>query len=292
MLMQTVTEQAYAKINVFLEIAGTDERGYHLLDSVMQSVSLCDTVTLARAKEPGVHLTCSDPAVPIGEKNIATRAANLFLQEAGMSDLGVEIHIDKRIPMEAGLAGGSTDAAAVLRGLNRLFETGWTAGRLCELGLCLGADVPFCVRGGAMRARGVGEQLVPVPALPDCFLVLAKPGEGVSTKDAYTRYDALANPPRPGIERMLRGLADGDLHGIAAALFNSLEEVAGLSSVARIEQAMRDQGACGALMTGSGSCVFGIFEREQRARQCAQALVKAYPFACVAQPAPAYDLEK
>ena len=178
-------EKAYAKINLSLDITGKRADGYHLLETVMQSVSLYDTVRVERAEEFSV--SCSNPHVPL-QGNIAEKAARAFLAAAGLSG-GASIHIEKRIPMEAGMAGGSTDAAAVLRALNSLCGERFSRQELCSIGAGIGADVPFCVVVGTCLARGIGEQLTPLPSMMPCRILVVKPSEGISTAAAYRMLD-------------------------------------------------------------------------------------------------------
>ena len=181
--------KAYAKINLTLDVTGKREDGFHTLDTVMQSVSLYDELELARVDEPGVHLLCSKEYLPVDTKNTAYRAAQYFLERCGLREEGVSISIRKRIPSRAGMGGGSADAAGVLRGLDELYSTKLGIPALMELGAQVGADVPFCVHGGTCRCTGVGDILEPVPAMPDCFLLICKPPAGMRTPRASALID-------------------------------------------------------------------------------------------------------
>ena len=269
---------ACAKINLFLDITGRRQDGYHLLTGVMQSVNLADTVTLSLtpADTDSVELTCSAPALPTDRGNLAFRAAEAFLAHLradGKQEtaLRATVHIDKHIPYPAGLAGGSADAAAVLRGLNRLAGSPLDAAALELSGGRLGADIPFCIRGGACVTEGTGDILRPCPSLPDCDILIACAGEGVSTPEAYCALDAayggftsgFCRPRTEQLDILLSALACGDLSGVGAHMFNLFESVIlpRHSTAGRLRDAIAAAGAFGARMSGSGPSVFGLFER-------------------------------
>lgn len=272
---------AYAKINLSLDITGVREDGYHTLDTVMQSVSLYDTVRLQRRAQPGIVLKTDLDYLPVNEKNTAYRAAQLFLQAIGQESSGVEIEIEKRIPSRAGMGGGSADAAAVLHGLNELFSAGLTTEQLMKIGEKIGADVPFCVMGGACRCTGIGEICEPVTPLPDCFLVICKPPAGMSTPRAYALIDEQPQVRTQGTEKVLSALKSGDLRQIGKAISNRFDDAMRLMQVRDIKRQMLTCGATGALMTGSGSAVYGIFTDETAATACANLLEsKGETFLC------------
>lgn len=265
---------AHAKINLFLDITGRLPNGYHTLTGVMQSVSLADRVTVevSCAAIDEVHLSCSDPALPTDRGNLAFRAAELFLSETNgfaHSPLSVRIHIEKHIPYPAGLAGGSTDAAAVLRGLNHLIGKPLSPDALEALGARLGADVPFCIRGGTCITEGIGDILTPCPALPACDILIACAGEGVSTPEAYraldTTFDGFAensyHPHLDELDKLVDSLADGSLHGVGEHSFNLFESVIlpQHSTAGRLWDKLRASGAVCARMSGSGPSVFGAY---------------------------------
>lgn len=280
----TVTVSAPAKINLTLDITGKRADGYHTVDMIMQSLSLYDTVTVTPLPEPGIKITCTDGEVPCDARNTAHKAAGLFFKEVQI-DGGASISIHKQIPKEAGLAGGSSDAAAVLLALNKIHGEPLTFDKLCALASMVGADVPFCLYGGTMRATGTGTQLQTVYSLPDCFIVLAKPPIGVCTKEAYRLCDSRAYSSMPHSEQMLAYLKEGSLRDVARALYNDFEEVLCLEPVAEIKKTLLSCGAQGACMSGSGPTVFGIFSNEQKAYECAQALTKQYREIFVVRPA-------
>lgn len=259
---------AYAKINLTLDITGRREDGYHLLDTVMHSISLCDTVEITRSRESGVRLRCDREYLPTDTKNTAYRAAVLFLEHCGLQNEGIELALEKKIPSRAGMGGGSADAAAVLHGLNRMFSVGLPTAQLEQLGAKIGADVPFCVRGGACRCTGIGELLQPVPPLPDCFIAVCKPPAGVSTPRAYAIIDSYPFVTSCATERMVRALDEGNLRSIGAGFSNRFDETMRLMQVKNIKRTMLSSGAFGAIMTGSGSAVYGIFDKESAARAC------------------------
>ncbi len=260
--------KAYAKINLTLDITGRREDGFHTLDTVMQSVSVFDMVELRRTEKPGVRVWCSKEYLPVDTKNTAYRAASLFLEYCGLTGGGVEISLEKSIPTRAGMGGGSADAAAVLRGLDRLFETKLPLSTLMELGSRVGADVPFCVRGGACRCTGIGETVEPVPVLPPCILVVCKPPAGMSTPRAYALIDRFPPARAQATPKMLRALGARDLRQIGQSLSNRFDQTMRLMQVKEIKRTMASAGALGAMMTGSGSAVYGIFDTPQKAENC------------------------
>ncbi len=277
---KTVTERAYAKINLHLDITGRMPDGYHGVQTVMQTVSICDEVTLIPRESVGFFASCNVEGVPCDEKNIAVRAANLFCEKTGIA-MGAEIRIEKRIPMAAGMAGGSADGAAVLRGLNRMWGEPLTEAELCAIGSRLGADVPFCIVGGTAYADGKGDVLHPFPKMPDCAIVAACEGEGVSTPWGYgvvdRRYGNFEKDcgylPR-GTEGLRRALEIGSLTALCENMYNIFEEpvLAERHVAARVKKILLASGAMGAMMSGSGPSVFGIFDRDETAASAADAL--------------------
>ncbi|MBR3290445.1 MAG: 4-(cytidine 5'-diphospho)-2-C-methyl-D-erythritol kinase [Clostridia bacterium] len=278
--MNALTLRAPAKINLTLDILGCRPDGYHELRTVMQTVDLADTVTLKRTEGGGIALSLSDPALPCDRRNTAYAAAEVFfaaLRERGGEPFGVWIHVTKTIPQQAGMAGGSADAAAVLRGLNRLAGDPFSRDTLCALGAKIGADVPFCVRGGAALATGIGERLTPVPGLPETLtVVVCKPPVGVSTGAAYNAVDAALSAVTPSDEAgLLAALQAGDPAAVGARLHNAFEQALSIPEVTAILARMRAFSPLGCRMTGSGSAVFALFSDEAAARACADALFGA-----------------
>ncbi|MFZ5592239.1 MAG: 4-(cytidine 5'-diphospho)-2-C-methyl-D-erythritol kinase [Bacillota bacterium] len=262
---------ARAKINLGLAVLGRRADGFHAVDMVMQTISTGDLLTIEPAETISVDV--SRPDLPGGPENLAYRAAALLQKVSGFRQ-GARIYIEKRIPLAAGLAGGSADAAAVLKGLNQLWGLGLSPGELMELGSALGSDVPFCLVGGTARARGRGELIEPLPPLAGRGVVLVKPAFGVSTPRVYHFYDQL--PPRPPaeIEPLVVALEQEDWPGLCAALVNDLERatLALHPEIAVIKEAMLRAGAPGVLMSGSGPTVFGLCADRDAARRVAEKL--------------------
>ena len=268
---------ARAKINWTLDIVGKREDGYHLMDMLMQPVELADDITLEKA-EHDLSLTVSGfPRVKAGPENLALRAAQALQAQTGYRG-GARIHLHKRIPVGAGMGGGSADAAGVLAGLNRLWETGLTQEELEALGLRLGADVPFCLRGGLQRAQGVGEILTPMACGGLFWLVVLQPCPGLSTREVFSRFSLEARENRPDTQAAVEALAAGDWRRLCRSLGNVLQ---GVSTELRPEigqgiAALLECGAAGAWMTGSGSAVFGLFTRAQLAREAQRRLCQRW----------------
>ena len=273
--MTTTVQKGYAKINLHLDITGIMSDGYHSVNTFMQSFSLCDTVALGARDDNEYILTCNVVGVPLDGTNLAIRAAKAFEEAIGRR-LGATIHIDKSIPMAGGLAGGSADAAAVLRGLNELCGHPLSTKQLCAIGGKLGADIPFCIVGGAAFADGKGDILHPFPTMPDCTIVIACGGEGVSTPEAYRTLDGLyggfaedSGYTPKSMSELYAAANAGDLDGIAANIFNIFESpiLAVRPVAAELKKLMLSGGAINAMMSGSGPSVFGIFDSEYAA-QC------------------------
>lgn len=277
--MNRLTEKAYAKLNLTLDVLGKREDGYHELKMVMQSVSLCDYVTLNMTAEPGIRLSTEWGFLPTDGRNIAVIAANVFAQAADVNLSGLEIHLEKHIPVCAGTAGGSSDGAAVLRGLNRLCGTGFSLEELAKLGEQVGSDVPYCVLGGTKLAEGRGEVLTPLPALPDCFIVMCKPAFAVSTGELFHKVDAVKIRCRPNTAGVIQALERQDLGGVARQMYNVFADALPANRaavVADIQNAMIQRGALGACLSGTGPTVFGIFEDEGLAKAAAAELKENY----------------
>ena len=269
-----LTLSAYAKVNLFLEITGKRPDQYHNICSVMTQVEFCDPIQMENADSAEgsceqIRLHCSESSLPCDQTNLAWRAADAFLRQTGIS-MPVSIRIDKRIPMQAGLAGGSSDAAAVLHGMNHLTGNPLSTDELCSIGKTLGADVPFCVRGGTMLCEGIGDEMTRLPAPPDLPIVIAmKPGTGVSTKEAYAQLDSGSFVP-VSPQGMLTALANQNPHMLCSELFNRFSETCPGSEPLR--NTILSHGAAGALLSGSGAAVFGIFHTGKEAACCADAL--------------------
>ena len=264
--------RAYGKLNLTLDVLGRRPDGYHLLDTVMQSISVWDELDIQTSRQPGVHLQCNKDRLPTDSKNTVYRAAKFFLEDCGLADQGVYIFIKKYIPSRSGMGGGSADAAAALRGLNEMFKTGLTTEQLMAIGARVGADVPFCVMGGAARCTGVGANVEPVAPLPDCWLVGCKAPAGMSTPRAYSILDQYPLSSTQATPRMLEALEAGNLKRVAKCLGNRFDETIRLTPVRALKRAMVDAGALGSMMTGSGSSVYGIFVSEDQAREALETI--------------------
>lgn len=276
----SVTVYAPAKINLTLDIVGTREDGYHLLESIFQSVSVCDVVTAEAAD--AITLDAPGCDCPM-EKNTAYKAAVAFMEYTSLKK-GVRLTVTKHIPQQAGMGGGSADAAGVLVALNKLFDTNLTTEQLCEIGLTVGADVPFCLVGGTAYVTGIGEGIRPLPPLPDCAVVIAQPQEGISTKEAYAAVDNAEILARPDNTAAIKALENGDLAGVCQQAVNVFESATQLPGVQDIRRRMEQFNPLCSQMTGSGSCVFAIFEDEKIAKACLEDLQKDYPTAFVCSP--------
>lgn len=280
MLMTTAI--APAKINLTLDIVGTREDGYHLLESIFQSVDICDVVVARKRLGRRITLNAPDCHCPV-EKNTAYKAAVAFFNYTGIKK-GVHLTVRKHIPQQAGMGGGSADAAGVLVALNKLFKTKLTTQQLCAIGLTIGADVPFCILGGTAYVTGIGEELQPLPPLPDCTIVVAQPAEGISTKEAYAAVDNATILARPDNAAAIAALENGDLKGVCGQAVNVFEAATQLEGVLDIRRRMEQFHPLCSQMTGSGSCVFAIFEDEEAADACLEDLQANYPTAFLCYP--------
>ena len=267
---KTIRREAFAKINLGLDVVRKLPNGYHEVRMIMQTVGICDVLTFRKASS-GIHLTVDNEELPTDGNNLIYKAARLLLDAAGI-DSGVSITLEKHIPIAAGMAGGSTDAAAALLGINELYEIGYDTDALKQLGVKIGADVPYCIQGGTALAEGIGEILSTLPAPPECHLVIAKPDIHVSTKFVYENLKANELEIHPDIDGMIEGLKKGDLKAITARLGNVLETVTipTYPIVDTIKKSMLESGAEGALMSGSGPTVFGIFTEADKAKLAAR----------------------
>lgn len=270
-MIKTVTRDAFAKINLGLDVTGRREDGYHLLRMIMQQIDLHDTLTFT-VREPadpaggGILLRDESGLTPAGGDNLICRAVRMMKEAWGLC-ADVEIRLVKRIPMAAGLAGGSTDAAAAFRAVRDLLLPEVTDRELMQMAVRLGADIPYCIAGGTRLAEGIGEILTPLPPMPDCAIVLVKPEAGASTAQVYRALDALETYPHPDIDGQIGALKDGDLGELARRCENVLEIITGgdLPIIGRIEDHFMSAGALASRMSGSGPTVYSIFETEQKA---------------------------
>ena len=265
--MDKLELKALGKINLGLDILGRRENGYHDVRMVMQTVYLYDRVILEKTREPGIEISTNLPYLPVNENNIAYKAAELLQREFGIRE-GIRISLEKHIPVAAGMAGGSSNAAAVLFGMNRMFDLGLSEEGLKERGVTLGADVPYCIMRGTVLAEGIGEILTPLPPLPKCYVLIAKPPLSASTKTVYEKIDREGIKSHPDIDGILAGLREGNLQQVAGSMGNVLEQVMLEEHpvLQRIKDVMLMSGALNAMMSGSGPTVFGIFTSRGRAR--------------------------
>lgn len=277
---RTVTEAAYGKINLYLDVLGKRPDGYHEIRSVMHTVSLCDTV-IVRLEEKERRMTCSDPTLTCGEDNLCLRAARAFFEAVG-SEEGCFIHLEKRLPREAGLGGGSADAAAVFRALNTLYGHPLTTEELIAVSAAVGADVPFCLVGGCALAEGIGEILSPFPSLPPCHLVISGGIGHVSTPEAYRKIDTTPPSRHGSFEAFAEAMNNKELNAVAETLYNRFEDT--LPSCREVKALLTEAGAGGALMTGSGAAVFGLFETEEGAKAAQAVLLEQGLSAFLATP--------
>ena len=287
-----VQEYAYAKLNLTLDVTAKRSDGYHDMLMVMQTVSISDSIVLEQTGEKGIRASSNFRYIPTDERNLAVRAAGAFLDTIGEAKDGIVIRMDKTIPVGAGMAGGSADAAAVLRGMNRLYGNRMSRRELEKLGEQVGSDVAFCVAGGTSLARGRGEVLEDLTPMPDCAIVVCKPGFSISTPELFQKLDQTGLRTHPDTAGMLNALESGNLREISMRMFNVFEEVEDrrMRSEAEIKHVLLDYGALGAVMTGTGSAVFGVFSDDAAAETCAAHLRSEYKFCHVARPVKRLDL--
>lgn len=275
---------AAAKINLFLDIMAKFDDGYHSLFSIMQSVGLYDTVTLERNSHGEILISCTESALPVDKSNIAHKAASAFFDAMKIEDRGVTIHIEKRIPLAAGLAGGSADAAAVIAGLNKLFNCSLSENQLCTIALTVGCDVPFCLTGGTVLVQDIGGVLSRLPALPPCTIMLVKPESGISTIEAYKAYDEHDNIRHLDTYRALNETVRRNLKGICTLAGNVFEQCIEVPERVEIKAIMRKHGVLCSQMSGSGPTVFGVFDRSDNAERCAAELKESFEDVFVCEP--------
>ena len=264
--MKSIKLKAYGKINLGLDVLGKRDDGYHDLDMIMQSVDLFDEITITKNNSGEITVKTSTEKIPNDESNLAYKAAKLLLEEFDIKK-GVEIEIEKNIPISGGMAGGSTDCAAVLKGINKLFKLQLPEEKLMARGVRLGADVPFCIIGNTARAEGIGEILTPIKNRMKGYIVLAKPPISVSTGFVYGRIDKVKVKHKPDTGAMIVALENNDLQALADSICNVLEEVTipDYPVVQEIKDMMKEDGALNAMMTGSGPTVFGLFDDKEKA---------------------------
>lgn len=264
--MEELRLKALGKINLGLDVLRRRENGYHEVRMIMQTVEMYDRLLLRKKKSPGIKIDTNLFYLPTNENNLVHKAAKLLMDEFGIKE-GLYIDLHKFIPVAAGMAGGSSDAAAVLFGVNRLFKLGLSRQDLMERGVKIGADVPYCIMRGTALAEGIGEELSPLPPMPDCHILIAKPGISVSTKFVYENLHLETLQTHPDIDRSLKALENGNLEELALSMGNVLETVTipNYPVIDEIKQVMKASGAVNAMMSGSGPTVFGIFTEKDKA---------------------------
>ncbi|MDR0381013.1 MAG: 4-(cytidine 5'-diphospho)-2-C-methyl-D-erythritol kinase [Oscillospiraceae bacterium] len=284
--MAVMSERAPAKINLTLDVLGRRPDGFHDLRTLMQSVSLCDKLTLTGRERPGLGVTSNLSFLPTDRRNLVRAAAAAFFARSGLTPPGLHLHLEKHIPVGSGMGGGSADAAAALRLFNRFFQAGLSHSDLETLAARVGSDVPFCVRGGTQLAEGRGERLTSLPPLPDCHIVLCKPSFSLSTATVFSRVTATRILWHPDHDGALRALREGDLRALSQRLFNVLSSSVphGQREIADICGTLLDAGALGALMSGSGPTVYGLFSDPDTARAVCETLRACYPETFLARP--------
>ncbi len=265
--MDSMKLKAYAKINLGLDVLRKREDGYHEVRMVMQMVNLYDRIELVKKKNPGIEVKTNLYYLPTNQDNLVYKAANLLIEEFQIKE-GIQIHLRKYIPVSAGMAGGSSDAAAVLFGMNRMFRLGLSLEELMKRGIKLGADVPYCIMRGTALSEGIGEKLTPLPSVPSCKVLIAKPAVSVSTRFVYENLKLQELNSHPDIDGIIENIKKKDIRGMAERLENVLETVTipAYPVIEDIKNVMKEQGALNALMSGSGPTVFGLFIEEKQAR--------------------------
>ncbi|WP_330376323.1 4-(cytidine 5'-diphospho)-2-C-methyl-D-erythritol kinase [Butyrivibrio sp. AE3004] len=259
-----ITRKAYAKINLGLDVIGRRDDGYHLVRMIMQSIDLYDELSFTERDDNNIVITATDPRIPTDEHNLIWKAADQLKTHCNIPQKGVTIHLEKHIPMAAGMAGGSTDAAATYIALNELWNLNLSTEELCSLAVKKGADIPYCIKGGTALSEGIGEELTPLRDMPSCHIVIAKPQLDVSTAWAYTTLDSAPIEDHPDIDGIQKAIEAHDLKGITDRLGNVLEPITAgrYPVIEEIRQILLANGAMGARMSGSGPTVFGIFENK------------------------------
>ncbi len=274
-----------AKINLMLDILKRLPNGYHSLFMIMQSVDLYDSVTVEKNTESEIIIKCDTEGVPCNEKNIAYKCANAFFNACNIEKQGITIEIEKNIPMAAGTAGGSADGAGVLYCLNKIYNTNLTTTQLAEIGATVGADIPFSLTGGTAIALNTGNVIAPVKDLPECYIVLCKPVQDVSTPEAYAQFDALSRVRHLDRVSMIEAVANGDYEKICTYCGNVFEQAVEVPKRPHIKGVMRKCGADACCMSGSGPTVFGLFSDKNKAEDCYNKLSKKYDSVYLCKPA-------
>ena len=284
--MNTITEKAYAKLNISLDVSKAREDGYHDMVMVMQTVSLCDELSITLDQTGVVRAEADLRYIPRDDRNLAVKAAKLYFAKTGREGTGAVIRMKKRIPVGAGMAGGSSDAAAVIRALSRNFGQELKKDEMMALAEQTGSDVAFCVLGGTALAEGRGEILTPLRDMPDCTIVICKPDYSISTPELFRAIDREKLRVHPDTAGILEAIREGNLAQICRRMYNVFEDVPDrrMKIIGGIKTRLINKGAEGAVMTGTGSAVFGIFTDENTAKKACSAMAREVPFTCLAKP--------
>lgn len=274
--MDELNLKALAKINIGLDVLRRREDGYHEVKMIMQTIHLFDRLHIQKTKEPGIVISSNLYYLPVNENNLIYKSAKLLMDEFGIQE-GVKVNLEKHIPVAAGMAGGSTDAAATLYGLNKMFDLELSMEQLKERGVQIGADVPYCLMRGTALAEGIGEKLTALPPMPKCPVLVAKPGVSVSTKFVYENLRLNEDITHPDIDRLIEDIRSRNLKQTAWDMGNILETVTveHYPEIAKLKRIMVESGALNALMSGSGPTVFGLFEDEKTAKRAYKAVRKS-----------------
>ena len=275
---------APAKVNLAVDVMGRRPDGYHSVSLVLQAISIYDTVTISSNESEEITITCNDGNVPCDKRNIAYKAAERFFHSTGIKNTGVNIHIEKVIPSQAGLGGGSSDGAAVIMGLNVMFNTHLNDKEMEEICSYIGADVPFFINGGTQLATGIGTDMEKLHSMPECYMVVCKPDINVSTKEAYDAIDAQSVKQFKYSDEVVKGIYLRSLNSVVTSMYNDFDVFLDIKEVNEIKKFMYDHKAKGACMSGSGSAVFGVFKTEKQAKSCANALKENYEKTFVCKP--------
>lgn len=282
--MNKIRISAPAKLNLTLDIAGVRHDGYHLLRTIMQTVDIYDYITIEKNASNSTIIECDSDYVPCDERNLVHRAITEFFNSTGIEHCGITAGIDKHIPAMAGMAGGSTDAAAALIGLDKMFSTNLNIEQLCKIGVKLGADVPFCLFGGTAVCEGIGEIITKLKNLSGCVFVVVKPDISISTPEAFKKYDSIDEPDSSDFIGMCTAIEKSIIPSVGSKLFNALSFAANDTSIHDLCQKLIANGAVGSSMTGSGSACFGIFDDEKTASKCVDLMNEQYPFCKLCRP--------
>ncbi|MCI8776312.1 MAG: 4-(cytidine 5'-diphospho)-2-C-methyl-D-erythritol kinase [Oscillospiraceae bacterium] len=280
--MKKITLKTSAKINLTLDVTSIRDDGYHNIESIFQSIGIYDIITVSRNRGSEINISCSDLSVPCDKRNIVYKAAEKFFLYTGKSS-GLNIDIQKNIPSQAGLGGGSSDGAAVLTALNLLFKTHLAPEALIKIGSEVSADTPFFINGGTALVEGIGDSIKPIRFIPPTDFVIAKGKDGISTPSAYKHIDMLFNPKHPKTEKLLKAIDKGKFINHCDLCGNLFEQVTDIDDVFEIKKKMIEMNALSSVMSGSGASVFGIFKNRNEAEHCAFELNRLFPFSTYCQ---------